>query len=124
VPTAAPVAFSPDGKFLATGDWDDLVRLWDAGTQKPIGPALRHGGPVLAVAFRPDGRALLSASTGDNAVRHWPVSSPADGERARLVLWAQVTTGLELDPAGGVLVLDAATWQQRRQSLGQLGGPP
>jgi WD40 repeat protein len=118
------VAFSPDGKLLATGAWDDLARLWDSATRKPVGPALRHGGLVRAVAFRPDGQVLLSASADDNVVRHWAVPAPVAGEPARLVLWVQVATGLELDGEGGVRVLDAATWQQRRRDLEQRGGPP
>ena len=38
------------------------------------------------------------------------------------MLWTQVTTGLEALTT--VRVLDAATWQQRRQRLQELGGPP
>jgi hypothetical protein len=47
---------------------------------------------------------------------------PGDGEW--LALWAQVLTGMELDDFGEIRVLDAATWQQRRQRLRELGGPP
>jgi hypothetical protein len=36
----------------------------------------------------------------------------------------QVVTGMELDPTGGMNVLDAPTWQQRRRRLEELGGPP
>ena len=40
------------------------------------------------------------------------------------MLWAQVITGLEVDELTAVRVLDAAAWQQRRQRLQELGGPP
>jgi hypothetical protein len=47
-----------------------------------------------------------------------------EGEVDRIVLWTQVITGLELDADGLVRVLDTRTWQQRRQRLEELGGPP
>jgi hypothetical protein len=40
------------------------------------------------------------------------------------MLWIQVITGLEVDEQAAVHVLDAATSQQRRQRLQELGGPP
>jgi hypothetical protein len=46
------------------------------------------------------------------------------GNPERLLLWVQVITGTELDESGQVRVLDAATWQERRQQLDKLGGPP
>ena len=42
----------------------------------------------------------------------------------RIMLWPQVITGLEVDELTTLRVLDAATWQQRRQRLQELGGPP
>jgi hypothetical protein len=42
----------------------------------------------------------------------------------RIVLWTQVMTCLELDADGVARVLDADSWQQRRQCLDELGGPP
>jgi len=41
-----------------------------------------------------------------------------------VLLWTQLITGMELDEYGQVRVLDANTWQQRRQQLEKLGGPP
>jgi WD40 repeat protein len=67
------IAFSPDGKRLATGSDDSLVRVWDAG-----GACLRtfegHAGLVTSVAFRPDGRAVLSCSA-DQTFRQWDVEN-------------------------------------------------
>ena len=56
--------------------------------------------------------------------RLWQVPQPMRGDPERIMLWAQVLTGIEVDELTVVHVLDAATWQQRRQRLQELGGPP
>src|SRR5439155_6152493 len=59
------VAFSPDGRTLATGSDDGAVRVWDVLSGKELGRFGKEveqgkGGWVLAVAFSPDGRTLVS----------------------------------------------------------------
>jgi hypothetical protein len=51
------------------------------------------------------------------------IPKPA-GDPERTMLWTQVITGLEVDDLTAVHVRDAAIWQQRRQRLQELGGPP
>jgi WD40 repeat protein len=80
--TVNTVAFSPDGKLVAAGTNDGLVRLWNAVTRQPFGPPLAgHTEPVTGVAFSRDGRWLASVSY-DKTVRLWdprtgrPVGAP------------------------------------------------
>ena len=73
------VAFSPDGKLLASAEVDGTVQLWNLAAGQPAGAALQVGigYPVNGVAFSPDGK-LIAAADADGTVRMWPVSLFAD----------------------------------------------
>ncbi len=56
------VAFSPDGRVVATLHKSNVVRLWDAGDGHLVCPPIRHDDPTVALAFSQDGRRLWTAS--------------------------------------------------------------
>jgi WD40 repeat protein/serine/threonine protein kinase/Tfp pilus assembly protein PilF len=116
------VAFNPDGKTVLTASADATARLWSAATGKEVCPPLRHNGQVHAVAFRRDGKMVATASL-DNTARIWRIPALLKKDAPRTALWTQVLTGTEMDELGGVRVLNAGTWQERRQQLLQsIGG--
>jgi eukaryotic-like serine/threonine-protein kinase len=68
------VAFSPDGRWIATACFDKTARVWDAETGQARTPHLLHGQAVIHVAFSPDSRLLLTGSC-DGTARVWDAAT-------------------------------------------------
>jgi WD40 repeat protein len=79
------IAFSPDGRYIASGSMDMTIRVWDAETGDVVSrPFERHTAGVTSVAFSPDGKQIASGSR-DRTIQIWDaetgdiVSGPLEG---------------------------------------------
>ena len=67
------LAFSPDGRLLATGSRDRTAKLWDVETET-VHATMAHEDWVAHIAFSPDGQ-LLATSSVDRISKLWDVES-------------------------------------------------
>lgn len=86
------VAFSPDGRFVLSGDIRQSLRLWDVATGKVVRNFEGHVGEVYRVAFTPDGRFILSSTCGGWSAKENKWRTDIDPD---LRLW-EVATGKEV----------------------------
>jgi WD40 repeat protein len=71
------VAYSPDGRFIASGDMDGLVKLWDAQSRVELYTFRSASNRVSSVAFSPDSQRLAAAGQ-DTLVRLWDLQTAAE----------------------------------------------
>ena len=112
-----PVAFSPDGRWIASGDWDNRLRLWDARTGEARA-ILDNGDFVKTLAFSPDSSRVVSAR--QDRLQVWEVATGRRVQEIQLPAPNILAVAFHPDGAtlaalngssgsGGVTVLEAAT---------------
>jgi len=122
------VAFSPDGRLLASSTLHAKVELWDAVSGEHRRSLESHGRDVWGVAFSPDGR-LLATGSVDKKVELW---DPASGAHRRtLTGHADNVWGVAFSPDGRLLATgsgdttvrlwDPATGEHRGTLTGHTG---
>lgn len=67
------LAWSPDGKRIASGGFDRLVKIWAVDTGQEMLSLPGHGTPISCVLWSPDGQQLLTA--GGREVKIWDATS-------------------------------------------------
>jgi WD40 repeat protein len=99
------LAFSPDGKWLASGGGDGEVRLWDAGTLRKVHHLKGLFGSDARVAFSPNGKSLAGAATGgEPGVIVWDLASGKERWRG-----SEATRALAFSPDGRWLACGLTT---------------
>jgi WD40 repeat protein len=100
------VAFSPDGKLLASGGEGGLIQLWEVEHRRPLGdPLAGHTDDVRSVAFSPDGKLLASGE--EEIIQLWevehrrPLGEPLEGHTEGVMSVAFSPDGKLLASGGG-----------------------
>lgn len=101
------VAFSPDGKTLASGGQDSEIILWDIPTARHrLSLTTQHTGAVYSVAFSPDGKTLASGSQ-DQTLRLW---DPNTGEHRATLRYPGYVTSVAFSPDETLLAIGSSNW--------------
>lgn len=98
------VAFSRDGKLLASGSVEGVINLWDVASGAQLRSLEGHSSLVTSVAFSPDGRVLVSGSY-DKSIKLWDVATGLKIRSLDGVFWAY---SVEFNPNGNLLATVSA----------------
>ncbi len=96
-----PVAISPDGSQIASGGWDQTIRVWNAETGKPTWVSHDDSGFILDLVFDQQGRRVISGSAGGD-VSVWDAS---DGTQLQQATVGGKVTGVRSTTDGHVLIV-------------------
>lgn len=94
------VAFSPDGKTIAAGNYDKRIRLYDAVGLRRTRTFKAHQAMVTSVTFSPDGK-LLASGSADKSIKIWDVASGT--VKASLAAHSRQVQSVRFSPNGRLL---------------------
>ena len=118
------LSFSPDGKSLVSGNWDDTVRLWDVTTATEKKNLTYHRISISKVIFSPDGSKVASISINQKRVNIWDVIK----EKHHTIQLKEVAYGIAFSPDGSTIaignqygklnLLNIDSWEQTIDFIG------
>jgi hypothetical protein len=117
------MAFSPDGRRLASGYFGDMLKVWDVATRKEVRTLRGHGDNLSGVAWSPDGKWLASAGA-DGTVRLWDGETGAAGKVFRMHSPSGHLGGLTFSPEGRHLLVTSGQGTVYVLRLRPPGGAP
>ena len=90
------IAYSPDGKMIASGSSDKTIKLWNSETLREIRTLTGHADSVNSVLFSPDGKTIISGSS-DKTIRVWDVNT---GNELKIVQNENPVDSITISPDG------------------------
>jgi WD40 repeat protein len=95
------IAYSPDGKFLASASsTDKTIKIWDMASQQCIQSLTGHTRQVISISYSPDGKFLASSSV-DSDIRLWSI---ANGNCVEIIEADRIVHLVEFSPDGKILL--------------------
>lgn len=101
------VAYSHDGKYMASAGDDQIIYIWNAETNELVGnPLIGHTGPITSISFSPDDKMIISAGyRGDFSIRIWDVKSRKQLGKSITISYAWERKEISFSPDGKKLIV-------------------